>query len=145
MWFVNGDKNFEFHSDLWLWAFCEHAVSGEKKNSDVENTAISKGFQSKRNLCFKIRGKKWNLIHEIQFEKCNWVWWTVSLKELQCYEVVLASYCMSCNYIFHRNRDKSLVLQKVSNKCVFVYIWYLQHFQLKLLICWLGFVPFFFF
>lgn len=66
-------------------------------------------------------------------------------RNLQCYEVVLASYCMSCNYIFHRNRDKPLVLQKVSNKCVFVYIWYLQHFQLKLLICWLGFVPFVFF
>lgn len=40
-------------------AFCEHAASGEKKkkNSDVENTAILKGFQSKKNLCFKIREK----------------------------------------------------------------------------------------
>lgn len=43
-------------------------------------------------------------------------------RNLQCYEVVLASYCMSCNYIFHRNRDKPLVLQKVSNKCVCIYL-----------------------
>lgn len=41
-------------------AFCEHAASGKikkKKNSDVENTAILKGFQSKKNLCFKISEK----------------------------------------------------------------------------------------